>query len=84
MTTGWFIVGGRWYYVEWNGVVTTGWVLSDGSWYHPDLSGVLSTNRLCDGGKSWYCLDSARGGATAIGWSQVDGAWNYFDRWKDF
>ena len=43
MRTGWVSNGGKWYYMDANGVMQTGWLQNGGSWYYLDGDGVMQT-----------------------------------------
>ncbi|MDR3597426.1 hypothetical protein [Clostridium sp.] len=59
MKTGWAYDKnlGRWYYLNFDGVMLAGWQEVDGKWYYLDSTGAMKTGWLNDGGKD-YCLYS--------------------------
>jgi len=51
MTTGWQLVGGKWYYMKNTGEMATGWQLVSGKWYYMNKDGVMLSNTTVDGYK---------------------------------
>ncbi|WP_223592236.1 hypothetical protein [Neobacillus bataviensis] len=73
--TGWLLDGGKWYFLDANGIMKTGWVAVSGKWYYFNGSGSMKTGWLLDGGK-WYYLNTS--GAMAKGWLLINKKWYYF------
>ena len=70
--TGWFSVGGVWYWGDSEGYTVTGWQVINWRWYYFDASTAMQTGwRQIDG--AWYYLGSS--GAMATGWAKDGGAW---------
>lgn len=70
--TGWFSVGGVWYWGDSEGYTVTGWQVIGWRWYYFDGSTAMQTGwRQIDG--AWYYLGSS--GAMATGWAEDGGAW---------
>ena len=70
--TGWFSVGGVWYWGDSEGYTVTGWQVINWRWYYFDASTAMQTGwRHIDG--AWYCLGSS--GAMTTGWVKDGGAW---------
>ena len=70
--TGWFSVGGVWYWGGSEGYTVTGWQVIDWRWYYFDGSTAMQTGwRQIDG--AWYYLGSS--GAMATGWAKDGGTW---------
>mgnify|MGYP000944556146 FL=1 len=70
--TGWFSVGGVWYWGDSEGYTVTGWQVINWRWYYFDASTAMQTGwRQIDG--AWYCLGSS--GAMVFGWAKDGGAW---------
>ena len=43
MATGWYMVGGTWYYSNSDGVMVTGWAKVGNTWYYMNGSGAMQT-----------------------------------------
>ena len=70
--TGWFSVGGVWYWGDSEGYTVTGWQVINWRWYYFDASTAMQTGwRQIDG--AWYYLGSS--GAMVFGWAKDGGAW---------
>ena len=70
--TGWFSVGGVWYWGDSEGYTVTGWQVINWRWYYFDASTAMQTGwRQIDG--AWYYLGSS--GAMATGWAKDGGTW---------
>ena len=70
--TGWFSVGGVWYWGDSEGYTVTGWQVINWRWYYFDASTAMQTGwRQIDG--AWYYLGSS--GAMGFGWAKDGGAW---------
>ncbi|RRR25750.1 N-acetylmuramoyl-L-alanine amidase [Schaalia georgiae] len=70
--TGWFSVGGVWYWGDSEGYTVTGWQVIGWRWYYFDGSTAMQTGwRQIDG--AWYYLGSS--GAMTTGWAKDGGAW---------
>ena len=70
--TGWFSVGGVWYWGDSEGYTVTGWQVINWRWYYFDASTAMQTGwRQIDG--AWYYLGSS--GDMVFGWAKDGGAW---------
>lgn len=70
--TGWFSVGGVWYWGDSEGYTVTGWQIIGWRWYYFDGSTAMQTGwRQIDG--AWYYLGSS--GAMVTGWAKDGGTW---------
>lgn len=47
--SGWKLVGGKWYYMDPNGVMQTGWLQDNGKWYYLWSNGEMAVNTIIDG-----------------------------------
>lgn len=74
--TGWFSVGGRWYWAGSDGRTIRGWATLGGRSYFFDDSTAMVTGWMREDGK-WYYLRS--GGDMATGWVNLGGTWYYLD-----
>ena len=74
--TGWFQVGGRWYWAGSDGRTIRGWATLNGRLYLFDESTAMVTGWKQEKG-TWYYLRPA--GDMATGWEQVGGTWYYLD-----
>lgn len=76
VTSGWYLISGKWYYFNTEGYAKTGWVSAGDTWYYTDDEGVMQTGwKQVDG--SWYYLHSS--GAMAVGWVKTEPSkWYYF------
>lgn len=50
---GWKMVGGKWYYMDLEGIMQTGWITYGENWYYLYPSGVMASDTTIDG----YYLD---------------------------
>ena len=74
----WCKVGGKWYYLNDNGIMATGWVKNEGSYYYVGQLGNMHTGWIKDGGL-WYYLDED--GIMQKGWIYNNGAWYYLNEY---
>lgn len=74
----WCKVGGKWYYLNDNGIMATGWVKIEGSYYYVGQWGNMHTGWIKDGGL-WYYLNED--GVMQKGWIYNNGAWYYLNQY---
>ncbi len=72
--TGWLYDGGKWYFLDENGVMQTGWIKDGNNWYYLKSNGAMAKGWLKDG-NNWYYLKA--NGAMATGWIKDGGKWYY-------
>ncbi len=72
--TGWLKDGGKWYFLDEDGVMQTGWIKDGSTWYYLNKSGAMATGWQQVGGK-WYYLNS--NGAMQTGWLKDGNNWYY-------
>ena len=72
--TGWLKDGGKWYYLDADGVMQTGWLNEGGVTYYLSGSGAMKTGWVQVEG-SWYFFGGS--GAMKTGWLQQGSKWYY-------
>ena len=72
--TGWLKDGGKWYYLDADGVMQTGWLNEGGVTYYLSGSGAMKTGWVQVEG-SWYFFGGS--GAMKTGWLQQGSTWYY-------
>ncbi|WP_190284986.1 PKD domain-containing protein [Bacillus sp. S3] len=74
--TGWYSVGGKWYFFDMNtGAMKTGWLSDKGYWYYLDsVNGDMKTGWQFITGE-WYYLNTS--GVMQTGWIFLDSRWYY-------
>ena len=82
MQTGWVYVGGKYYYMNKDGVMQTGWQPISEKWYYFNADGSMKTGWM-QSGSVWYYFQSD--GSMATSDIEIDGKTNRFDSngvWK--
>ncbi|MCR5795734.1 MAG: Ig-like domain-containing protein [Solobacterium sp.] len=70
-----YMIGGKKYGFDADGIMVTGWRRFSGKWYWFASSGVMATGWRKISGK-WYRFDPA--GVMVTGWKKISGVWYHF------
>jgi len=72
----WKKSGGKWYYMDGNGLKTIGMKEIDHKWYYFDKNGVMQTGWVdVDGEEHWHYFD--KNGVMQNGWFKVGTKWDF-------